>query len=162
MALPKEWDEWQLCAPGAAGRSRCAHLQALLQSFPCCRHGDVPLLWQHPEQKQHSGTSAQGGALGGMNAAPIALCCAPGSTRRTGPNQMTGLLCSQASCTGLRGRRKFFTLTQAGKQELCLSCIMRSVGANSSCCCCIHSAFQRSPLLAVSVAGGDVRFGINS
>lgn len=98
-------------------------LQALLQSTPCSQHGVVPLLWQHPGQKQCLGTSAPWDAMGGMSTAPIALCCASGSTHRTGPNQMMGLLCLQASCTGLRGRRKFFTLTQAGKQELCLSCI---------------------------------------
>lgn len=49
-------------------------------------------------------------------------CAVPGNVRRTGLNQITGLLCLQASCVSLKGRRKFFALNRAGNRELCVSC----------------------------------------
>lgn len=59
----------------------------------------------------------------GRKVASAAQLHVPGNMRRMGLNQIMGLVCLQASCASLRGRRKFFALKQAGNQELCASCI---------------------------------------
>lgn len=84
-------------------------------------------------------------------------CAVPGNVRRTGLNQITGLLCLQASCVSLKGRRKFFALNRAGNRELCVSCTCNYFFFNfvqaAHAAACSRSALQR-PLPACGGRGG--------
>nr|XP_047923287.1 tyrosine-protein phosphatase non-receptor type 11-like isoform X5 [Anser cygnoides] len=85
----------------------------------------------------------------------------PGNVRRTGLNQITGLLCLQASCVSLKGRRKFFALNRAGNREPCVSCICNilfiylflNFAQTAHAAACSGGALQR-PLLVFGGRGG--------